>query len=159
MSSSHKLAINGLIALITDEAVKGLNNRVEVKAFRVVSHSGTNRTCAASPSKGDKGLSDASVILGHVIHCPTPTFESTGQGLLGMTVATPMLGAEALKTWVLGMTNSIVEIKLGSKVPLAVNCVLAPDVVCVKREECPVGRHARCMDVKQVHRQVVLRWP
>ena len=54
----------------------------------------------------------------------------------------------------------IVKIKLGSKVPLAVICVLAPDVVCMKREECLVGRHARCTAVKQVHpsREVELRW-
>jgi len=55
------------------------------------------------------------------------------------------------------MTNNIVEIKLGSKVPLAVICVLAPDVVRVKDEECLVG-HARRTAVKQVHREVELRW-
>ena len=32
--SSNELAINRLIALITDKAVKGLDNRAEVKAFR-----------------------------------------------------------------------------------------------------------------------------
>ena len=59
-----------------------------------------------------------------------------------MVAATPTLEAEALKTWVLSMTNSIVEIKLGSKVLLAVICVLAPDVVRMKRKECLVGGHA-----------------
>ena len=29
----HKLSINGLIALITNEAVKGLNNGAKVEAF------------------------------------------------------------------------------------------------------------------------------
>ena len=31
--SPHKLSINGLIALITNEAVKGLNNCTKVEAF------------------------------------------------------------------------------------------------------------------------------
>ena len=31
---SHKLAVNRLVALITNEVVEGLNNRAEVEAFR-----------------------------------------------------------------------------------------------------------------------------
>lgn len=33
-ATSHKLAINRLIALITNEVVKGHNNRAEVEAFQ-----------------------------------------------------------------------------------------------------------------------------
>jgi hypothetical protein len=161
---SHKLAVNRLVALITNEAVEGLNNRAEVEAFRdgidailalgravVVIRAFEDEAEAFgnksdlgcfSPAKEVKGYLTHAVILGHIVHCLTPTFEGTSQGLLGMVAATPTLGAKALKTWVLSMTNSIVEIKLGSKVPLAVISVLAPDVVRVKRKECLVGGHA-----------------
>lgn len=73
-----------------------------------------------------------------------------------MVAAAAALRAEALKTWVLSMTNSIVEIQLGSKVPLAVICMLPPDVVRMKGEECLVGRHSRRTAVKQVHREIEL---
>ena len=52
--------------------------------------------------------------------------------------------------------DSIVEIELGSKVPLAVICVQPPNVIHVKCEECLVGGHARCTAVKQVHHEVEL---
>ena len=74
-----------------------------------------------------------------------------------MVAATASLRVEALKTWVLSMTNSIVGIELGSKVPLAVICVQPPDVIHVKCEECLVGGHARRTAVKQVHREVELQ--
>ena len=38
--------------------------------------------------------------------------------------------------------DGIIEIELGSKVPLAVICVQPPNVVHVKCEECLVGGHA-----------------
>ena len=68
------------------------------------------------------------VVLGHV-HCLMPTFEGASQGFLRMVAATAPLGAEALKTWVLSMTDSIVKIKLGSKVPLTVICMQPPNVI------------------------------
>ena len=58
-----------------------------------------------------------------------PTFKGASQGFLRMVAATAPLGAEALKTWVLSMTNSIIKIKLGSKVPLTVICVQPPNVI------------------------------
>jgi hypothetical protein len=58
-----------------------------------------------------------------------------------MDAATAPLRAEALKTWVLSMIDGIVEIELGSKVPLAVICVQPPDVIQLKGEECLVGGH------------------
>ena len=73
-----------------------------------------------------------------------------------MVAATALLGAEALKTWVLSMTDGIVEIELGSKVPLAVICVQPPNAIHVKCEECLVGGHARHAAIKQVHREVEL---
>jgi hypothetical protein len=176
--SSQKLAVNGLIALITNEAVKGLNNRAKVEAFWdgidailalrravVVIRAFEDKAEALgneadlrcfSPAKQVKGYLTHAVVLRHVIHCLTPTFEGTSQGFLGMVTATATLRPEALKAWVLSMTNGIVEIKLGSKVPLAVICVLAPDVVRVEGEECLVGGHARRTTVKQVHREVEL---
>jgi hypothetical protein len=39
-------------------------------------------------------------------------FEVASQGFLGMAAATAPLRAEALKTWVLSMTDGIVEIEL-----------------------------------------------
>ena len=178
--SSQKLAINGLVALITNEAVKGLNNRAKVEAFWdgidailalgravVVIRAFEDKAEALrneadlrcfSPAKEVKGHLTHAVVLGHVVHCLTPTFEGTSQGFLGMVAATATLRPEALKTWVLSMTNGIVKIKLGSKVPLAVICVLAPDVVRVEGKECLVGGHARRTAVKQVHREVELRW-
>ena len=70
------------------------------------------------------------------------TFEGASQGFLRMVAATAPLGVEALTTWILSMTDGIVEIELGSKVPLAVICMQPPDVICVKCEECLVGGHA-----------------
>ena len=52
--------------------------------------------------------------------------------------------------------DGIVEIELGSKVPLAVICVQPPNVIHVKCEECLVGGHARRTAVKQVHHEVEL---
>ena len=97
------------------------------------------------------------VVLGHVIHCWTPTFEGASQGFLRIVAATAPLRAEGLKTWVLSMTDGIVKIELDSKVPLAVICVQPPDVIHVKCEECLVGGHARRTAVKQVHREVELQ--
>jgi hypothetical protein len=176
--SSLKLAINRLIALVTNEAVKGLDNRTKVEAFWdginailalgravVVICAFENKAetlgneadrCSLSPTKEVKGYLTHAVVLRHVVHCLTPTFEGTGQRFLGMAAAATTLRPKALKTWILSMTNGIVEIKLGSKVPLAVICVLAPDVVRVKSEECLVGGHAGRTAVKQVHREVEL---
>ncbi len=162
--SSHKLAINRLIALVTNEAVKGFNNCAEVETFwdgidAILTLGGAVVVIRAfedkaealgnesdlgsfSPAKEIKGYLTHAVVLGHVIHCLAPTFKGASQGFLGMAAGAATLRAEALKTWVLSMTNSIVKIKLGSKVPLAVVCVLPPDVVRMKREECLVGRHA-----------------
>jgi hypothetical protein len=176
--SSHKLSINGLIALITNEAVKGLNNRAKVEALWdgidailalgravVVIRAFEDKAEALgnesdlrcfSPAKEVKGYLTHTVVLGHVVHCLTPTFKGTSQGFLGMVAATAPLRAEALKTWVLSMTDGIVEIELGGKVPLAVICMLPPDIVRVKCEECLVGGHPRRTAVKQVHREVEL---
>ena len=85
------------------------------------------------------------VVIGHVVHCLTPTFEGASQGCPRMDAATAPLRAEALKTWVLSMIDGIVEIELGSKVPLAVICVQPPDVIHLKGEECLVGGHVRRM--------------
>jgi hypothetical protein len=156
--SSYKFAINRLIALITNEAVKGFNNRAKVEAFWdgvdailalgravVVIRAFEDKAEALgneadlrsfSPAKEVKGYLAHAVVLRHVVHCLTPAFEGTSQRFLGMVAAAATLRPEALETWVLGMTNGIVEIKLCSKVPLAVICVLAPDVVRVKGKEC-----------------------
>ena len=74
-----------------------------------------------------------------------------------MAAATAPLGAEALKTLVLSMTDSIVEIELGSKVPLVVICAQPLDVIRMKCEGYLVGGHARRTTVKQVHHEVKLR--
>jgi hypothetical protein len=179
--SSHELAINRLVALITNEPIKGLNDSAKVKAFwdgidailalgravvvvrafedKAEALGNKSDLSRLSPTKEVEGYLAHAVILGHVVHCLTPAFEGTSKRLLGMAAATATLGPEALKTWVLSMTNGIIEIKLGSKVPLAVICVLPPDVVRVKGEECLVGRHARRTAIKQVHREVELGWP
>jgi hypothetical protein len=65
-----------------------------------------------------------------------------------MVAAAARLGPETLETWILSMTNGIVEIKLGSKVPPAATSVLAPDVVLVTSKECLVRGHARETAVK-----------
>ena len=86
------------------------------------------------------------VVLAHV-HRLTPTFESTSQFSEWLRPL-PRLKQEALKAWVLSMTDGIVEIEAGSKVPLAVICVQLPNVIHVKCEECLVGGHARRTAVK-----------
>jgi hypothetical protein len=175
---SHKLAIDRLVTLITNEAVKGFDNRAKVEAFRhgidailalrgavVVIRTFKDKAEALgdksdlssfSPTEKIKGNLTHAVILRHVVHCLTPAFKGTSQRFLGMTAAAPTLRAEALKTRVLSMTDSVVEIKLGGKVPLAVICVLATDIVRVESEQCLVGGHARCTAVKQLHREVEL---
>jgi hypothetical protein len=87
------------------------------------------------------------VVLRHAIHFLMPTFEGLGRDFSKWLQPPPRL-AETLETWILSMTNGIIEIKLGSKVPPAVICVLAPDVVRVKSQECLVGGHAQRTAVK-----------
>jgi len=175
---SHKFAINSLVALVTNEAIKGLDNRAKVESFRhrvdaglafrravVVVCTFENKAetlgnesdlSGLSPAQEIKGNLTHAIILGHVVHRLTPAFEGTGQGFLGMIATTTTLRAEALKTGVLSMTDSVVEIKLSSKVPLAIICVLASDVVRMKGEECLIWGHTRRTTVKQLHREVEL---
>jgi hypothetical protein len=125
--SPHKLAINGLIALIMNEAIKWLDNRAEVESFWdgidkvlasgravVVVGAFENKAEALghesdlrcfSPAKETKGYLSHTVVLGHVIHRLTPTFQGT-------TVVKdfPPLREEAPKSWVSSMTNCVVEI-------------------------------------------------
>jgi hypothetical protein len=89
--SLHKLAINSLIAPITNEAIKWLDNRAEVESFwygidavlaigRAVVVIGTFENEAEalrheshlrcpSPTKEIKGYLSHTVVLGHVVHC------------------------------------------------------------------------------------------
>ena len=115
---------------------------IVIHAFEDKAEARRNESDLFSPAKEVKGYLMHAVILGHVVHCLMPTFEGASQEFLRMVAATAPLGAEALKTWVLSMTDGIVEIKLGSKVPLAVICVQPSDVIHVKCEECLVGGHA-----------------
>jgi hypothetical protein len=55
------------------------------------------------------------------------------------------------------MTDGIVEIELGGKVPLAVVCVLATDVVRVKGEKGLIWRHAGRTAVEKLHCEIELR--
>jgi hypothetical protein len=109
-----------------------------------------------SPAKEIKGYLAHAVILGHVIHHLTPAFKGTCEGLLRVAAATTMLQVEALETRILGMANSIIEVKLCGKVPLAIVCVLTTNVVGMEGEKCLIGRHSRCMAVKEVHHKVKL---
>jgi hypothetical protein len=177
--SSYILAIHSLIALITNEAIKRFDDSAKVKAFR----DGVDATLALgrtiivigtfedeaealgdesdlsrlSPTKEVKSYLTHAVILGHVVHCLTPAFEGTGEGFLRMTAAAATLRAEALETGVLGMADGIVKVKLGGKVPFAVVCVLATDIVGMKGKKCLVGRHSGRAAVKELHREVKLR--
>jgi len=175
---SHKLAINRLITLITNEAIKWLDNRAKIEAFwygidailtlggaivvvrtfedKAETLGNKSDLSGLSPAEKIKGNLTHAVILRHVVHCLAPAFEGASQGFLGMIAAAATLGAEALKTGVLGMTNGVVEIKLGGKVPLAVVCVLPPDIIRVEGEECLIGGHAGCTAVKQLHCEVEL---
>ena len=92
-----------------------------------------------SPAEKIEGNLTHAIILGHIVHCLTPPFKGASQRLLGMVAPTATLRAETLKSWILSVTNSIVEIKLGGKVPLAVICVLPPDIVRVEGEKRLVG--------------------
>jgi hypothetical protein len=109
-----------------------------------------------SPAKEIKGYLVHAVILGHVIYCLMLVFKGTREGLLGVAVATATLRAEVLETQILGMANSIIEVKLCSKVPLAIVCVLTTDIVGMEGEKCLIGRHLRYAAVKEVHRKVKL---
>jgi len=175
---SHKLAINSLITLVTNEAVKWLDDCAKVEAFRygidailalgraiVVIRTFEDKAEALgnesdlsgfSPAEKIKGNLTHAVILGHVVHCLTPPFKGASQRFLGMVATTTTLRAEALKAWVLSVTDSVVEIKLGGKVPLAVVCMLATDIVRVKGEEGLIWRHAGRTAVKKLHCEVEL---
>jgi hypothetical protein len=79
------------------------------------------------PSKSDKVLLTYAIILVHVVRFLAPAFKGTAQKYRGMVVATPVHRAEALETQILSVASSIVKMMLGSKVPVAVICVLATD--------------------------------
>ena len=110
-----------------------------------------------SPAKEIKGYLVHAVILGHVTYRLMPAFEGTCEGLLRVAVATTMLRVEVLETRILDMANSIVEVKLCGKVPLAIVCMLTTDIVGMEGEKCLIGRHSRCMAVKEVHHKVKLK--
>jgi hypothetical protein len=96
MLLSHKLTINQLIALITNEAIKWLDNRADIESIwdgidavlaigRAVVIIGTFENKAEvlryesdlhffSLAKEIKGYLTHMVVLGHVVHCLTPTF-------------------------------------------------------------------------------------
>ena len=54
------------------------------------------------------------------------------------------------------MTDGIVKIELSGKVPLAIVCVLATDIVRVKGEESLIWRHAGRAAIKKLHCEVEL---
>jgi hypothetical protein len=167
---SHKLAIKRLVALITNEAIKRFDNRAKVEAFRygidailalggavVIIRTFKDKAEALGNKSNLSGLSPAekiegdlthAVILGHIVHRLAPAFKGTSQRFLRMASAAATFRAKALKTGVLGMTNGVIEIQLGGKVPLAIICVLAPDIIRVEGEECLIGGHAGCTAVK-----------
>jgi len=94
--SSYKFAIHRLIALITNEAIKWLDNSPEVESLWdgidavlaiggavVVIGAFENKAEALghesdlrcfSPAKEIKGYLTHTVVLGHVVHCLTPSF-------------------------------------------------------------------------------------
>jgi hypothetical protein len=177
--SPYKLAVHSLIALITNEAIQWLNNRTQVEAFwhgvdttlalgravvvvrtledKAETLGDESNLSRLSPAEKIKGYLTHAVILGHVVHCLTPAFEGTGEGLLRVVAAAAAFRAEALETRVLSMANGIIKIKLGGKVPLAVICMLTANIVGMEREKCLVGRHPGRTTVKEVHCKVELR--
>jgi hypothetical protein len=109
-----------------------------------------------SPAKEIKGYLVHVVILGHVIYHLTPVFKGTCEGLLRVAAAAATLRAKVLETWILGMANSIIKVKLCSKVPLAIVCVLTTNIVGMEGEKGLIGRHLRYTAVKEVYCKVKL---
>jgi hypothetical protein len=63
---------------------------------------------------------------------------------------------ETLQAWILRLTDSIVEVELSSKVPLAVVGVLTTDIISMESDKGLVWGHAGSPRVEKMHGKVKL---
>jgi len=161
----NELSINDFIALISHEAVYGLDDMRQVQAlwnwvgsvltlgtavvvvcaFEDEAHALGHKTniTTLSPAQQVEGQLTETIIVAHVVHGVSPTVQGAIQrlatcGLDGAALDT----SQSLKTRVLGLPNGVVKIELGGKVPFPIVCMLTTDVISVEGEEGLIRGHA-----------------
>lgn len=152
---SHELALDEFIALVPDETIQrfddgpqvvALGQAVDVtlalgRAIVIVRaledeaetlRNKANLSTLAPAQQIECNLPKA-VILGHVVHCTPPAIHGVAEGLFGsgaLVGTTP--GSKAVESRILELSDDIVKIELGGKVPFTVVGLLSTDVVGVK---------------------------
>jgi len=87
-----------------------------------------------------------------------PNKVGAARGLAGRAPLAVLLvglcGAEPLETGILSLANGIVQVELSSEMPLAIDGVLATNVVRVECEGCLVWGHMRHLRVEKLHGEI-----
>ena len=162
---SNEFSINNFIALISHEAVYGLDDMGQVQslwhwvgsvltlgaavvvvgAFEDEAHALGHKTniTALPPAQQIEGQLTEAVIMAHVVHGVPPTVQGAVQRLAAWGFDGAALDtSQSLKTRVLRLANGVVKIELGGKVPFPIVCVLTANVISVEGEEGLIGGHA-----------------
>ena len=122
-----------------------------------------------APDQKIKGELSHTVMLRHPVHTSLPTEFSRLQRVvtlqllkdfgfvLGLVTLGLLLGAlqAALLALEVGETDGIIQIQMGSEIPLAVVCVVATNVIGMERKKGLVGGHAGSAGVEKRHEMVV----
>jgi len=161
----NEFSINNLIALISHEAVYGLDDMRQVKtlwnwvcsvltlgativvvgAFEDEAHALGHKTniTTLSPAQQVEGQLTETVIVAHVVHGIPPTVQGTIQRLAACSLDGAALDtSQSLNTRVLRLPNGVIKIELSGKVPFPIVCMLTTDIISVEGEEGLVGGHA-----------------
>ena len=161
----NELSINNFIALISHEAVYGLDDMGQVQtlrnwvgsvltlgaavvvvgAFEDEAHALGHKTniTTLSPAQQVEGQLTKTVIVAHVVHGVPPTVQGAVQRLAACSLDGATLDAsQSLKTRILRLPNGVVKIELSGKVPFPIVCMLTTDVISVEGEEGLIGGHA-----------------
>ena len=162
---SYELSIHNFVALVSHETVERfddmfqvntLGNRigpvlalrttvVVVGALEDEAHALGHKTdvTALSPTHKKEGQLTETIIVAHIVHGIPPTVQGAVQGFATRGFDGAAFDAsQPLETRVLGLPNGIIKVKLSGKIPLAIICVLATDIISVKGEKGLVRRHA-----------------
>ena len=96
-----------------------------------------------SPAHEKEGQLAETIIVTHIVHGIPPTVQGAVQRFTACGLNKAALdGTQSLKARVLGLSDGIVEVELSGKIPLAVVCMLAANIIGMKGEEGLIRRHA-----------------
>jgi len=174
---SDKFTIQNLVTLVSYEIIQRFYDPIEINSFwdriwtiltlrTAIIVVGTfedeaqalwnkaNVSCLAPAKKPERDLAEP-VILAHPIHGTAPSIQSTIKGL-GACICVTLDTLEPLQTWILRLANSIIKIKLSSKVPLPIIGILTANIIGMDCEKSLVWSHAGGAGIEQMHQEVKL---